>query len=116
MSSVPRQWYRTDNRRPQLPQILSLADPLLRTLGNFEMDYVAASTFNFSSAKDAFWSRFSSAPSMSPRLFDEDVRSVATQHRIAPQPRFTTLLLGYSYPKLQRSEVRGSKEGSHVGI
>jgi hypothetical protein len=95
-------------------RFLSTAEPLLRAAGNFEVIYVSGSTFNFAAAKDAFWNCFSSAPPMTSRLFDEDVRSVAAQHRVTLQARFTTLLLRYSYPKLQRSEARGSKEGSHV--
>jgi hypothetical protein len=95
-------------------RFLSVAGPLLRTVGNFEVVYISGSAFNFQAAKDAFWSRFSSAFPVTPRLFDEHVRTVAAQHRATVQARFTTLLLEYSYPKLQRSEVRGSMEGSHV--
>lgn len=95
-------------------RFLSVTGPLLRTVGNFELVYVSASATKFSAAKDAFWGRFSSAAPRSPRLFDDYVRSAAIEHRTTLQPRFTTLLLGYSYPKLQRSEARGSMEGSHV--
>ena len=95
-------------------RFLSVAAPLLRAVGNFELVYVSVSAFNFPAAKDAFWSRFFSASPLSPRLFDDDTRSVAPQHRVPLQARFTTLLLEYSYPKIQRSEVRGSKEGSHA--
>jgi hypothetical protein len=95
-------------------RFLSVAGPLLRAVGTFELVYVSGSAFNFSAARDAFWSRFSHASPTSPRLFDEDVRSVAMQPSQTLQARFTTLLLEYSYPKLQRSEVRGSREGSHA--
>ena len=95
-------------------RFLSVADPLLRAVANFELVYVSVSAFNFSAAKHAFWSRFSSASPSGLRLFDEDTRSVAPQHRVRLQARFTTLLLEHSYPKIQRSEVRGSKEGSHA--
>lgn len=96
-------------------RFLSVADPLLRAVGTFELVYVSGSAFNFPTAKDAFWNRFSNVSSKSPRLFDEDVRDIAGQHRVALRAQFTTLLLEYSYPKLQRSEVRGSREGSHAG-
>jgi hypothetical protein len=96
-------------------RFLSLADPLLRAVGDFELVYVSGSAFNFSAAKDTFWNRFSNVSPMNPRLFDDGVRAVATQQRVTLQARFTTLLLEYSYPKLQRSEVRGSREGSHAG-
>ncbi len=95
-------------------RFLSVADPLLRAVANFELVYVSMSAFNFAAAKHAFWSRFSSASPSGLRLFDEDKRSVAPQHRVRLQARFTTLLLEHSYPKIQRSEVRGSKEGSHA--
>lgn len=96
-------------------RFLSVADLLLRAVGNFELVYVSGSAFNFSIAKDAFWSRFSGSSPIRPQLFDDGVRSVAGQQRVTLQARFTTLLLEYSYPKLQRSEVRGSREGSHAG-
>jgi len=95
-------------------RFLSLNEALLRAVGNFELVYVSASAINFSAAKDAFWGRFSSAVPRSPQLFDDNVRAVAVENHATLQPRFTTLLLGYSYPKLQRSEARGSMEGSHV--
>ena len=95
-------------------RFLSVADPLLRAVANFELVYVSMSAFNFAAAKHAFWSRFSSASPSGLRLFDEDKRSVAPKHRVRLQARFTTLLLEHSYPKIQRSEVRGSKEGSHA--
>jgi hypothetical protein len=90
-------------------RFLSAADPLLRAVGSFEVVYVAVSGFHFEAAKAAFWNRFARVSPSSPRLFDEDVRSVATQPRVTLQPRLTTLLLAYSYPILQRSEVRGSE-------
>jgi len=95
-------------------RFLFAADPLLRAVGNFELVYVSGSDFNFPAAKDAFWNRFSDAPPRSARLFDDGVRPVAAQPHVALQPRFTTVLLEYSYPKLQRSELRGSQEGSHA--
>ena len=93
-------------------RFLAAADALLRALGSFEVIYVAASDLQFAAAKAAFWSRFSAKPSRASRLFEEDVRFGHAQLRA----RFTTLLLGYSYPKLQRSESRGSREGSHEPI
>ena len=89
-------------------RFLSAADPLLRAVGSFEVVYVAVSAFHFEAAQAAFWDRFTKVSLPSPRLFDDDVRSVAAQPRVTLQPRLTTLLLGYSYPILQRSEVRGS--------
>lgn len=89
-------------------RLLSVADPLLRAVGSFEVVYVSVSDSHFQEAKAAFWKRFAGDSRRSPRLFDEDSRSLAVQPRVMLQPRFTTLLLSYSYPILQRSEVRGS--------
>ena len=89
-------------------RFLSIAEPLLRAVGDFEVVYVASSEFNFHAAKTAFWSRFTSSSPGNLRLFDEDARSVARQRRVPLQARFTTLLFRYSYPALQRSEAKGS--------
>ncbi len=95
-------------------RFLSVAEPLLRAVGNFELVYVSCSDFSLLAARDAFWSRFSGASPRSLPLFADEDRPVATQPRATLQAKFTTLLLGYCYPRLQRSEVRGSKEGSHA--
>jgi hypothetical protein len=96
-------------------RFLAVADPVLHAVGSFELVYVSGSDFNFSAARNAFWNRFSDASPRSPRLFDEDADLVAAQSRAQLQARFTTLLLGCSYPRIQRSEFRGSMEGSHAG-
>ncbi len=95
-------------------RFLSVAEPLLCALETFELIYVGSSDFNFQAAKVAFWKRFSTTPSRSLGLFDEAVPSVTRRSTARVHARFTTFLLGYSYPKLQRSEVLGSIEGSHV--
>jgi hypothetical protein len=89
-------------------RFLAAADPLLRALGNFEVIYVSVSDSHFEEAKAAFWKRFSPDQHRSLSLFDDDSRLVAVQPRVILQPRFTTLLLLYSYPILRRSEVMGS--------
>ncbi len=95
-------------------RFLAVADTLLRAVGSFELVYIAVSDLNLADARDAFWGRFSGAPPRCPRLFDDDARSFAVQPRILLRPQFTTLLLEYSYPRIQRSEPRGSIEGSHA--
>ena len=90
-------------------RFLAAADPLLRTVGTFEVVYVSVAAAHFEEAKAAFWKRFAGDLRRRPSLFDEDVRPVAVQPRAPLQPRFTTLLLGYSYPILQRNEARGSE-------
>jgi len=95
-------------------RFLSVAELLLCALETFELIYVGSSDSNFEAAKAEFWKRFSTTPSRSPGLFDEAPPSVTPLSAPRVQARFTTFLLGYSYPKLQRSEVRGSTGGSHV--
>ena len=89
-------------------RFLSVAEPLLRAVRDFEVVYVAGSEFNFRAAKAEFWSRFSRSSSGHPRLFDDDAPTVARQHRVPLQAQFTTLLFRYSYPALRRSETKGS--------
>lgn len=95
-------------------RFLSVANSVLCAVGNFELVYVAYSEFNFPAARAAFWSRFSDAPPRSARLFDDEAPSVALEPLVAIEPRFTTVLFEYSYPRLQRSELRGSRDGSHA--
>jgi len=89
-------------------RFLSLAEPLLRMLCSFEVVYVSCSESSFAAAKTAFWDVLTNTPSPNPGLFELNVRPVA-QHRTQLQPRFTTLLLEYSYPKLRRSEAKSSE-------
>jgi hypothetical protein len=96
-------------------RFLGTAEPLLRAVGNFEVIYVAVSGFNFPAAREVFRSRFFRSSHRSERLFAEEVRTAAIEHRVALHPQFTTLLFEYSYPKLQGSEIRGSREGSQEG-
>jgi len=89
-------------------RFLAVADPLLRVIGAFEVVYLSVADSHFEEAKAAFWNRFAGDLRRRPSLFDDEIHAVATHPRVPLQPRFTTLLLGYSYPVLQRSEVRGS--------
>ncbi len=89
-------------------RFLDTIEPLLRAVCNFEVVYVSGSEFNFHHAKTAFWSRFSDGSTRTRSLFDDETRSVAAQPCARLHPRLTTLLLGYRYPPLQRSEPRGS--------
>ena len=89
-------------------RFLEAIESLLHAIGSFEMVYVSGSEFNFHHAKVAFWSRFSDDAPRTRSLFDDETRSVAAQPCAKLQPRLTTMLLGYRYPPLQRSEGRGS--------
>ena len=89
-------------------RFLAVADPLLRAINKFEMVYVSVADSHFEDAKAAFWKRLAGEPRRTPNLFDDGSPLVTMQPHVPLQPRFTTLLLGYSYPILQRNEARGS--------
>ena len=89
-------------------RFLTVAGPLLQTVGNFELIYASSSAHNFPAAKEDFWKHF--APAV---LAKQDVpgdgwrrKSVSQVARPAPSlhPKFTTLLLKYNYPQIRRKE------------
>ncbi|WP_229669097.1 hypothetical protein [Edaphobacter acidisoli] len=89
---------------------LSVAEPLLRALDNFEVVYVACSDFNFAAVKTAFWDVFANESFPKPGLFNDAMHSDRRKHHVPLQARFTTLLLNYIYPQMQRSEPKGSEK------
>jgi hypothetical protein len=91
---------------------LSLSRPLLRAVGNFELVYVSNSEANFSSARAAFWRYFSTDAPHRPGLFADGYRAPSEEYSSLLQPRFTTALLPYKYPTIQRLERQGFREGS----
>jgi hypothetical protein len=88
--------------------------PLLHELGTFELIYVACSSHNFPTAEREFRRQFQ--PLVSPQqraLLPGLVRTAQSR----PTPRnaqFSTLLFLYSYPRIQRSEPRGSVDESEA--
>jgi hypothetical protein len=94
-------------------RFLSVADPLLRAVGHFEVVYVSTSTFNFSDAESAFRRRFLSAVVQRPSLFDAESRVTPALDSVLLRPEFTTLLLRTSFPKLRRN-ARGVLSGVRI--
>lgn len=94
-------------------RFLSMADPLLRAIGHFEVVYVSNSTLNFFDAKAAFRRRFLSFPTQRPSLFDAEPRTTAALDSVRLRPEFTTLLLRTSFPKLRRN-ARGVLSGVRI--
>ena len=90
---------------------------MLRAVGYFELIYVATSDHNFPAADALFRKEF---------VVDSEQRQQTAQpgmaegsgHRLLSalplRPQFTTLLLRFSYPPLQRNEVHGSRHGSEL--
>ena len=89
-------------------RFLFAAEPLLRAVGNFELIYIATTDARFREAKAAFWKCFAGDSVADSMLFSDGLRPVSSQSRSRLHAQFSTLLLGGSYPNLQRSEVRGS--------
>jgi hypothetical protein len=91
-------------------RFLSATEQLLRSIGNFEVIYVAVSEVNLAGAKDAFWKRFYKILPTNSGLFEDNNNRLIIAHPDAPlRARFTTLLFRYPYPTLRRSEARGSE-------
>jgi hypothetical protein len=90
-------------------RFLSATEQLLRSIGNFEVIYVAVWEFNLSDAKHAFWCRFDKVFPTTSGLFEVDYRLINEEVRAPLRARFTTLLFRYAYPTLRRSEARGSE-------
>lgn len=89
-------------------RFLQAAEPLLRAVSSFELIYIAATDARFREAKAAFWKCFAGDSSRDATLFEDRLRPFPAQPRSTLRAQFGSLLLGGSYPNLQRSEVRGS--------
>jgi hypothetical protein len=88
-------------------RFLLVGDPLLRTVGHFEVVYVADSEFNFSAAEAVFRRQFLSPVLREQSLFDtvrrHNSRATAALNFAGLRPEFSTLLLRASYPRLRRN-------------
>lgn len=87
-------------------RFLSVADALLRAVGNFEMVYVSNSDSNFSDAEMAFRRQFLSPAAQEPSLFDAAWRQRSPATSMPLRAQFSTLLLRSSFPKLRRNAQR----------
>ncbi len=99
-------------------RFLTLLEPLLRSVGNFELVYAANSRHNFDAARDAFEQRFAESIAAQPALSQDWVKPF--NHRrnkeFPPlQAHFTTVLFSHHYPMIWRHERLGSRAGSPLG-
>jgi hypothetical protein len=99
-------------------RFLTLLEPLLRMIGNFELVYAANCRHNFDAARDAFERRFAESSSAQPALSSEWLRPAARDrtHKFPPlKAQFTTVLFSHHYPMIWRHERLGSRAGSPRG-
>jgi hypothetical protein len=92
--------------------------PLLASLGQFELIYVAASDHNFEEAASIFWQQFSRVPQTQQPPLQPDWRIVPAnpgKNSERFDPKFVTLLLRFHYPPLARNELRCSAPCSALG-
>lgn len=94
-------------------RFLSVADALLRAVGNFDMVYVSNSDSNFSDAEMAFRRQFLSPGVQEPSLFDAAWRQRSPADSVPLRAQFSTLLLRSSFPKLRRN-AQGVLSGVHI--
>jgi hypothetical protein len=89
--------------------------PLLHELGTFELVYVACSNYNFPTAEREFRRQFQPLVSPQQRALLPGLERNAQSRRVLRNAQFTTVLFHYSYPRIQRSEPRGSVHESVAG-
>jgi hypothetical protein len=93
-------------------RFLSSLDPLLRAVGCFELIYVAASDHNFREAAALVRRQFLARAERQQQSLHPAWQRSAERNPPQPasplRPQFTTLLLRFSYPSLQRNEPRCS--------
>lgn len=85
---------------------LTIAEPLLRAIGNFEVVYASNSNQSFPAAQQKFKKHFAPTATTQVLLSDTWHENHRPPVRNNPplQAKFTTLLLRFSYPKLRRNE------------
>ena len=98
-------------------RVLRSLDSLLRAVADFELIYVATSDHNFRAAAILFRKQFAAVSKRTQGVFGFDLRTVSRSPESSASrlhPRFTTLLLRFPYPSLQRNERHGSRPGSEL--
>ena len=91
---------------------------LFHVLDRVEVIYIADSEHNFAAIQHIFARNFHPLVPMAQRQLHQEWMASprhagVTTQRV--QPKLTTLLFAYSYPRLHRYEPRGSKHGSYRG-
>lgn len=98
-------------------RVLTAMDDLLRAVAHFELIYVATSDHNFREAATFFQKEFVVGSERRQELLNPEWKSTPRnrpQSALPLRPQFTTLLLRFSYPALQRNEPHGSRQGSEL--
>ena len=98
-------------------RVLRSLDSLLRAVADFEVIYVATSDHNFRAARAQFRKQFGAVCKRVQGTLGFDLRTVSRSPESSASrlhPRFTTLLLRFPYPSLQRNERHGSRQGSEL--
>jgi hypothetical protein len=96
-------------------RVLTAMSSLLRAIAYFELIYVATSDHNFRVAAAFFRRQFVIRSEQRQESLNPEWRSTPRnrpQSALTLRPQFTTLLLRFSYPSLQRNEPHGSRQGS----
>jgi hypothetical protein len=94
-------------------RVLTAMSELLQAVAYFELIYVATSDHNFREAA-AFFRKFVTGAERRQEPLNPEWRNTArnSPSLLTLRPQFTTLLLRFSYPALQRNELHGSRQGS----
>jgi hypothetical protein len=98
-------------------RVLTAMSALLRAVAYFELIYVAASDHNFREATAFFRKELVIAAERRQQLLNPEWRKTSGNRSLSALPmgqQFTTLLLRFSYPSLQRNEPHGSRQGSEL--
>ena len=98
-------------------RVLAAMSEMLRAVGYFELIYVATSDHNFPQAAALFRKEFLVDSEQRQQLLNPEWQKTPGHRSLSAlplRPQFTTLLLRFSYPPLQRNEVHGSRHGSEL--
>jgi len=93
-------------------RVLATMDGLLRSIGYFELIYVALSEHNFKEAAVLFHKHFSTATQTRQASLNPDWQRNVSRNQLPVmaqlRPQFTTVLYRFHYPSLRRNELRCS--------
>lgn len=98
-------------------RVLTAISELLRAVARFEVICVATSDHNFRNATAFFRKKFVTGLGQRQQALNPEWLEHSRNRSLpasAARPQFTTLLLRFSYPSLQRNEPHGSGHGSQI--
>lgn len=96
-------------------RFLSVTEPLLRAIGNFEVIYASNSPHNFVAAEREFRNRFATR-SAAQAILGSNWREPAPMQHPPVKAEFTTVLFRYSYPNIRRNESTSLKGARFSGL